>query len=132
MPDKDNMGDISIKNEVVATIASIAMAEVDGIVSLSGKKYLDPSRNPKAPDKGVKVEVDGNRARINVDIKVLFGHVIYDTAHRLQQQIKNAVENMTGLTVENVDVNVRDIVFESKPRKGKTAEESSPTKESQD
>lgn len=123
MADKEKMGDISIKNEVVATIASIALSEVEGIVSISGKPYLDPRGNPKGPDKGVKVEVDGNRANLVIDIKVVYGHVIYDTAHRLQKHIKNAVESMTGLTVESLDVNVRDILFESKARKSKSAEE---------
>jgi uncharacterized alkaline shock family protein YloU len=119
----ENLGDIKIQNEVVATIASIAMAEVEGIVSLSGKRFLDPLRAQKAPDKGVHVEVEENRAKLTLEIKVLFGHVIYDTAHRLQQRVKNAVEQMTGLIVENVDVNVRDIVLDPKARKRLSLEE---------
>ncbi|MCX7014664.1 MAG: Asp23/Gls24 family envelope stress response protein [Candidatus Sumerlaeota bacterium] len=114
----ENLGDIKIQNEVVATIASIATAEVEGIVSLSGKRFLDPLRSQKGPDKGIKVEVEENRAKITVDIKVVYGNVIYDTAHRLQQRIKNAVEQMTGLIVDSVEVNVRDIVLDSTARKG--------------
>jgi len=113
----DNLGDIKIQNEVVATIASIAMAEVEGIVSLTGKRFLDPLRSQKGPDKGVRVEVEENRAKLVLDIKVVYGNVIYDTAHRLQQRVKNAVEQMTGLIVANVDVNVRDIVLDPKSRK---------------
>ena len=127
MADKEKMGDISIKNEVVATIASIAMSEVEGIVSISGKPYLDAQRAPKGPDKGVKVEVDGNRTSLVIDINVVYGHVIYDTAHRLQKHVKNAVESMTGMTVESLDVNVREVLFESKGRKSKSADDPAAT-----
>ncbi len=115
----ETLGDIKIQNDVVATIAGIAMSEVEGVATLAGKRFLDPLRTQKAPDKGVRVEIVENRARITIEVKVIYGNVIYDTAHRLQQRVKNAVEQMTGLVVENIDVNIRDIVLD--PHGGRQA-----------
>ena len=100
--------------------------DVEGIVSSSGKRFLDPLRGQKTPDKGVKVEIEENRVRLVIDVKALYGNVIYDVAHRLQQRVKDAVEQMTGLRVEAVDVNISDIVMdppkEKKPKPAETVE----------
>jgi uncharacterized alkaline shock family protein YloU len=130
----ESLGDIKIQNDVVATIASIAMTEVEGVVSVTGKRFLDPLLTPKGPDKGIKVEVTENRAHVTIDVKVLYGHEIYDTAHRLQQRVKNAVEQMSGLMVEAINVNVRDIVLDTKPgadSKAKTAAQPAVEKKTQ-
>lgn len=117
MQANDNLGDIKIQNEVVATIVSIAMSEVEGVVNLSGKRFLDPLRAQKAPDKGVDVKIEENRVHVTVDVRILYGNPIYDIARRLQQQVKNAVEQMTGLIVDAVDVNVRNIILDEKNKK---------------
>ena len=114
----DTLGDINIQNDVVATIAGIAMSEVEGIISPSGKRFLDPLRSQKAPDKGVRVEIKELHVRLTIEVKILYGHSIYETSHRLQQRVKNAVEQMTGLIVDNVDINVRDIVLDPSGRRG--------------
>lgn len=114
----ESLGDINIQNDVVATIAGIAMSEVEGVVSPAGKRFLDPLRSQKAPDKGVRVEIVENRVRLSIEVKVIYGNVLYDTAHRLQQRVKNAVEQMTGLIVETIDITVRDIVLDPYGRKG--------------
>ena len=114
----ESLGDIKIQNEVVATIAGIAMAEVEGVVSPAGKRFLDPLRSQKPPDKGVRVEVVENRVNLTIEVKVIYGNVIYDTAHRLQQRVKNAVEQMTGLIVDSIDINIRDIVLDPRGHRG--------------
>jgi len=114
----ESVGDISIQKDVVATIAGIAMSEVEGVVSMAGKRFLDPLRSQKAPDKGITVEIQDLRVRMNVKVKIIYGQNIYDTAHRLQQRIKNAVEQLTGLTVESIDVNVVDIVLDARSPRG--------------
>lgn len=119
----EKVGDISIQNDVVATIGGIVMSEVEGVVSLAGKRFLDPLRTQKAPEKGIAVDIDGNMVRMSIKVKVIYGHNIYDTAHRLQQRVKNAIEQLTGLTVESIDVSVVDIVLD--PRGKRAPEEES-------
>ncbi len=86
------------------------MAEVEGVVTKSGNRLFDPLFSHKGAERGVMVEIEENRARLTLEVRVIFGNVIYDTAKRLQQRVKNSVEQMTGLIVESVDVNVLGIV----------------------
>ncbi len=110
----ESLGDVKIQNDVVANIASVAMAEVEGVVTKTGNRLLDPLFSHKGAERGVTVEIEENRARLTLEVRVVFGNVIYDTAKRLQQRVKNSVEQMTGLIVEAVDVNVLGI--ESAPK----------------
>ncbi|KPL11246.1 hypothetical protein AMJ85_04100 [candidate division BRC1 bacterium SM23_51] len=113
------LGEIKIENEVVAKIASLTAVEVDGIVGLVGKFSIGEMLGRKDVDKGVVVAIDGSSVTINVEVNVEYGINIYDACHRLQRQVKDSVEEMTGLVVDRVNVNVRDILVpprESKER----------------
>jgi uncharacterized alkaline shock family protein YloU len=104
------LGEIRIENEVVGTIASMAASDVDGIVSLVGKFSLGEMLGRKDVDKGVIVKVDGSRATVSVEVNIEYGMNIYDACHRLQRKVKDSVEEMTGLVVDEVNVSVRGIV----------------------
>ena len=106
----DVLGDIRIENEVVSTIASLAAADVEGINGLVGRFSLGEMLGRKDIDKGVAVTIEGNRVTINVEVNVEYGVNIYDACHRLQRRVKDSVEEMTGLVVDRVNVNVRGIV----------------------
>ena len=67
---------------------------------LKGKKNLA---------KGIKVETEENKAKIDVNIIVEYGARIPDVAFEIQNRVKTAVENMTGLTVEEVNVHVQGV-----------------------
>ena len=67
---------------------------------LSGKKNLA---------KGIKVEVTDSTAKIDVNIIVEYGSRIPDVAYEIQNRVKKAVESMTGLTVEEVNVHVQGV-----------------------
>ncbi len=123
MSSKDSFGIIRINNDVVKTIASVELSKVEGLISTSGKRFLDPLRTQKGPDKSVDAEVEENRVKVSVSANILYGHNVYDTARRLQQRIKNAVEQMTGLIVETVDVDIADIVKDPDAKKGKGEDE---------
>jgi len=111
------LGDIKISNEVVGTIASMAAADVDGICSLVGKFSLGEMLGRKDADKGVEVKIEDNRVVIHVEVNVEYGVNIYDACHRLQRMVKDTVEEMTGLVVDRVNVDVRGIVVS--PRESK-------------
>ena len=87
---------IEISDDVVAVIAGMAASEV-----LSGKKNLA---------KGIKVEIlDNKEARIDVNIIVEYGARIPDVAFEIQKRVKKSVENMTGLSVLEVNVHVQGV-----------------------
>jgi len=120
------LGDIKISNEVVGTIASLAAADVEGIVSLVSKFSIGEMLGRKDTDKGVVVMIEeNNRVKIHVEVNVQYGVNIYDACHRLQRKVKDSVEEMTGLTVERVNIDVRGIVIPPHESKDKPCEKAS-------
>ena len=109
------LGEISIENSVVATIAAIAAQEVEGVAGMAGKFSLTEMLGRKDVDRGVKVDIlENSRAVITVEVKVEYGCNMYEAAHELQRKIKNNVEQMTGLAVEKINVKINGIVLKEK------------------
>ena len=108
LQDKDQSGSIRIANEAISQIAGIAAMEVEGVESLTGNMAGEfMSRvGVKNAGRGVKCLVQGDSVRIDMTITVKFGHNIPLTAKLVQEKVRSAVENMTGLTVENVNVRI--------------------------
>lgn len=111
---------LNISEDVIGVIAGLAASEVEGIAGMqvgfvdginqifgSNKKYT----------KGVKIELDGKKVTIDIFVNVKYGVRIPDVAWAAQTAVKNAVENMTGLEVETVNINVQDIIFEKEEKK---------------
>lgn len=105
--ENENMGVVQIADDVVAMIAGLAATEVEGVSAMAGNitNELMSKVGMKNLNKGVKVEVaDGN---VTVDLAVMmeYGYNIPTTSQAVQNKVKSAIENMTGLSV--VDVNIR-------------------------
>lgn len=113
----EDFGEIKINNEVVGTIAGLAAMEVEGISGMGGKFSLGEMLGRKDADKGVTVAIEGNRATISVEVKVEYGINMYEAAHKLQKCVKDAVERMTGLVVDKVNVIIKGIVVSEHEKK---------------
>lgn len=119
-------GSIKIADEVVSTIAGLAAVEVEGVAAMSGSfaSGLTEILGKKNLSKGVKVEVTEAEANIEVYIVVVFGFPIPEVARAIQNQVKTAVETMTGLKVSTVAVNVVGVQMKkAKPEEELVAEE---------
>ena len=105
----ENKGQVQIADDVVAMIASLATAEVKGVHALSGNitNELMSKVGVKKLTKGIKVDVVENNVTINMAVTMEYGHNIPATCTKLQDKVKTAVENMTGLNC--TDVNIRII-----------------------
>jgi uncharacterized alkaline shock family protein YloU len=118
--EKEGMGEIRISSDVVSIIASNAALEVEGISSFGGgiAGNLSQVLGRKNPYKGVKVEVTENR-EVNIDLHIVveYGVRIPDVAWKLQERIKQNVEQMTGLHVEEINVHVQGVNFEKEAKK---------------
>lgn len=103
---------IQISNDVVAVIAGVAVSEVQGVSGMSGgfaggiTEVLSGKKNLA---KGIKVENEDGKAKIDVNIIVEYGSRIPDVAFEIQNRVKKSVESMTGLTVEEVNVHVQGV-----------------------
>ena len=107
---------IQISNDVVAVIAGVAVSEVQGVSGMSGgfaggiTEVLSGKKNLA---KGIKVEIDDSKVKIDVNIIVEYGSRIPDVAFEIQNRVKKSVENMTGLKVEEVNVHVQGVNTDS-------------------
>ena len=110
---QEDLGKIQINDDVIATISSLAAVEVEGIVSIAGGSSLAEVWGGKGLKKGVSVTTDeaANYVVIDLEVNIEYGVDVYKAAHQLQRAVKNAVENMTGLTVKAVNVKISGIVL---------------------
>lgn len=108
----DQTEKIEISNDVIAVIAGVAVSEVQGVAGMSGgfaggiSEVLSGKKNLA---KGIKVDKNENKVKIDVNIIVEYGTRIPDVAFEIQNRVKKAVENMTGLAVEEVNVHVQGV-----------------------
>jgi len=101
------IGEVQIADEVVAIIAGLAATEVAGVDSMAGKitNELVGKLGMKNLSKGVKVDVTEEHVSVDLSLNVKYGFNIPEVSEKVQEKVKAAIENMTGLTV--LDVNIR-------------------------
>ena len=103
---------IVYSGEVVSIIAGVAAAEIEGIagmVNVPSSGFMSKSRNVT---KGVKVEIGTEEASVDLYVNVEYGKPIQKAAHEVQEAVRKAIEEMTGLHVVRVDVHVQGVSFE--------------------
>ena len=105
--EKEMMGEVRIADEVVAIIAGLAATEVDGVDSMAGNitNELVGKLGMKNLSKGVKVDVTEEHVSVDLSLNIKYGYNIPDVSECVQDRVKSAIENMTGLTV--LDINIR-------------------------
>ncbi len=115
----DDYGSVKISEEVVAIIAGIAATDVPGVAGMSGgiAGGIAEILGRKNLSKGVKVEVGEKEAAIDLYIIVEFGARIPEVAWDIQDKVKNAVQNMTGLNVVEVNIHVQGVNFDKEVKK---------------
>ena len=103
---------IKISDDVVAVIAGVAVAEVPGVAGMAGGfagGISEVFSGKKNLAKGIKADINENNVKIDVNIIVEYGSRIPDVAFEIQNRVKKAVESMTGLKVEEVNVHVQGV-----------------------
>jgi len=109
----NGLGSIRIADEVVKIIAGLAATEVQGVVGMSSGVVggIAEMLGRKNMSKGVKVEVGEKEAAVDTFVVIEYGTRIPDVAAKIQENVKKAIENMTGLLVVEVNVNVQGVAF---------------------
>lgn len=106
------LGAINISQEVLASIAGNAATECYGLVGMASRTLQDgivELLGRDAVSKGVEVKVDGEQVVIELHIIVEYGVKISEVARNIQEKVKYSVENLTGLKVSSVNVNVQGV-----------------------
>lgn len=107
---KENKDSLKISEEVIGVITGVAASEVEGVFSVGhssiASNWTEIISGKKNNAKGIKVTMGEGNVSVEVQIVVNYGVRITDVASAVQESVKNAVEEMTGLSVEKVDIKV--------------------------
>ena len=111
LQEDDDFGTVKIADDVVASIAGIAATEVEGVVSMAGNigNELKSKMGVKNLAKGVKVEVIGKSVKADIALIVEYGYSIPAISQKGQEKVKSKIENMTGLTVTDVNIRIAGV-----------------------
>ncbi|MCI5480713.1 MAG: Asp23/Gls24 family envelope stress response protein [Lachnospiraceae bacterium] len=106
-----NMGEVQIADEVVAIIAGLAATEVEGVASMAGNitNELVGKLGMKNLSRGVKVAVSENEVTVELSLNMAYGYSIPKTSAKVQERVKSAIENMTGLSVSEVNIHIAGV-----------------------
>ena len=112
--DDEGIGTVQIADEVVAIIAGLAATEVDGVASMAGNitNELVSKLGMKNLSKGVKVDVLDGVVCVDLALNLKYGYEIPATCKNVQEKVKTAIENMTGLEVSDVNVAIAGVNME--------------------
>lgn len=111
----ETIGSLKISQEVIATIASAAAKEIEGVAGMATcpatiKKFL--LKSPSA--KSISIVLTDDIAVIDVYVNLKYGAKIPVVSENIQKSVKEAVQTMTGIVVSKVNVFVSGIIFEEK------------------
>jgi uncharacterized alkaline shock family protein YloU len=109
--DNQKIGTVKIADDVVAMIAGIAATEIDGVTAMVGNisNELMSKMGMKTLTKGVRVDIYGKEVRVELAVNMEYGFNVISTANKVQERVKNSIENMTGLEVRDVNVRIAAI-----------------------
>lgn len=115
----DELGNIHISEEVLAGISAAAALEVDGVSSLAANLGSDIAEllGKKNLAKGVHIKMEDDQVEVELSVLMHYGSTIPEMGKAVQDNVKQAIENMTGLQVSTVNVNVGGITFPPKAPK---------------
>ncbi|HZH59683.1 MAG TPA: Asp23/Gls24 family envelope stress response protein [Metabacillus sp.] len=115
-PENNGLGKVEIAPEVIEVIAGIAASEIEGVASMRGNfaAGVVERLGKKNHGKGVKVDLTEEGIIIEVYCVMIFGVSIPTVAQKIQDNIRQALLNMTALEVNEVNIHVVGVQFETK------------------
>ena len=113
--EKEKNGEVQIADEVVAIIAGLAATEVEGVDSMAGNitNELVGKLGMRNLSKGVKVDVTEEHVSVDLSLNLKYGYNIPEVCEKVQERVKTAIENMTGLSVLDVNIKIAGVNMEN-------------------
>lgn len=110
--DSNTESSVKISNDVIATIAQVACEQVEGVAKapINLKTQVTDIFSAKNPSRGAKVNVGEREAIVDLYISVEYGRKIIDICKEVQEVAKEAIENMTDLSVVEINCHVTGII----------------------
>lgn len=112
-------GNLKISRDVIATIARYATMEIEGVASLASftanlKGWIVKKQSPRP----IVIDLSDDIASIDVHVNLKAGYKIPEVSEKIQMAVKEAVQNMTGIAVSHVNIEIADIIFEEPASQG--------------
>lgn len=113
---EEAIGQVQIADEVVAIIAGLAATEVEGVASMAGNitNELVSKLGMKNLSKGIKISVAEGEVTVDVALNIDYGYSVPKTSRKVQEKVKASIENMTGLTVSDVNITIASVCMEKR------------------
>ena len=107
-------GDVKIADDVIAIIAALAATEVSGVARMCGNITNDlvSKLGMQKLSKGVRVKIDNDRIIVDLALELEYGVNIPKVSSKVQERVKTAIENMTGLEVGEVNVRIAGVAMD--------------------
>ncbi|MBQ7175247.1 MAG: Asp23/Gls24 family envelope stress response protein [Lachnospiraceae bacterium] len=104
-------GSVKIADDVILCIAALAATDVEGVASMAGNITNDlvSMFGVKNLRRGVKINMEEEEVQIDLSIIVEYGYSIPAVSARVQEKVRNTIENMTGFNVSEVNVSIAGI-----------------------
>lgn len=117
--DLGGIGEVHIADEVVAIVAGLAATDVDGVASMAGNitNELVSKLGKKNLSKGVRVTILEGVVTVDLSLNIEYGRNILETSKKVQEKVKSAIENMTGLEVADVNIHIASVDMGERKRK---------------
>ncbi len=111
LPGNVGLGSVRIADDVLAVIAGLAATEVEGVAAMAGNvtNELMSRVGMKNLARGVRVEIVGQKVKIAIALIIDYGYNIPTTCGKVQERIKTTIENMTGMSVTDVNVRIAGV-----------------------
>ena len=109
--EREHCDSIRIADDVIKCIAAFAASEIEGVAGMAGNATNDiiARLGGKTLEKGVRVTIDENGVRLMLSINVRYGCSIPEVSRKVQDKVRSTIENMTGFSVSEIDINIAGI-----------------------
>lgn len=104
----NTFGEVLIANDVIATIACVAATEIEGVAAMSGNitNEIIGKFGVKNATKGAKIDLEDGVVRVDLSITMQYGYSIPKVSTLIQERVKGAISDMTGLKVMEVNIHI--------------------------
>ncbi len=105
-------GEIEISKEVITSIAAVAATEVEGLGEMDEASGVLSGVFSRGEKRGVETQLEDGHVTVLLKIAIKYGYPVHKVAKKVQEKVKKEIEDMTGLEVSQVNVDVQRLEFE--------------------
>ncbi|MCX7667449.1 MAG: Asp23/Gls24 family envelope stress response protein [Atribacterota bacterium] len=117
---EESLGEITIAPDIIATLTAITTMKTPGVTGMAGMPAASLSTliGKRELNKGVKVEVKEKNVSLEIAIVADIDSTLIEVARNVQKEVKKVIESKTGMTVNKVDIIIREVSYKEEGKEG--------------